>query len=311
MGASNFCCVKTTNQDEYYSAAKGSKLAYISKCSEYVLLKNIIKIQALLRGWLDRRKFEKLKIKLYNEKVDKLLFDFSINHLTKFSKLPPYKFTEYPESSSSEFFNRFFKNPTLLDNGAIYIGEWSETDSKKFGKGIQIWKDGSIYEGFWLKDKAYGKGRLIHANGDVYEGEWLEHKSHGRGIYYHKDGAKYEGEWKEDQQHGQGIEIWPDGAKYEGQYERGMKNGRGKFEWADGSKYEGNFKNNNIEGFGVYEWPDKRRFEGSWKENKMNGKGVFTWIDGRKYIGEYLNDKKHGQGVFEWYFFTFLFILLS
>jgi hypothetical protein len=55
-----------------------------------------------------------------------------------------------------------------LDNGAIYIGEWSS--DKKFGKGIQIWKDGSIYEGFWINDMANGKGRLYHANGDIYDG---------------------------------------------------------------------------------------------------------------------------------------------
>ena len=38
------------------------------------------------------------------------------------------------------------------------------------GKGRQIWPDGSMYEGWWMDNKANGKGRLIHADGDVYDG---------------------------------------------------------------------------------------------------------------------------------------------
>jgi hypothetical protein len=38
------------------------------------------------------------------------------------------------------------------------------------GKGKQIFKDGSIYEGWFKQDKAEGRGRLIHADGDIYEG---------------------------------------------------------------------------------------------------------------------------------------------
>ena len=38
------------------------------------------------------------------------------------------------------------------------------------GKGRQIWPDGSMYEGWWMDNKANGAGRLIHADGDVYDG---------------------------------------------------------------------------------------------------------------------------------------------
>lgn len=37
---------------------------------ELIILINIVKIQSLLRGWLARRKFTKLKIDAYNTKVD-------------------------------------------------------------------------------------------------------------------------------------------------------------------------------------------------------------------------------------------------
>ena len=66
------------------------------------------------------------------------------------------------------------------------------------GRGIQIWLDGSRYEGYWKNNKANGYGRLIHADGDVYEGEWKDDKADGYGTYFHSDGAKYEGQWKDD-----------------------------------------------------------------------------------------------------------------
>ena len=84
------------------------------------------------------------------------------------------------------------RGPHELDNGAIYIGEWSRA-AKRHGRGEQTWTDGSKYVGWWAQDMANGKGRLIHADGDVYEGEWLNDKAHGQGKYEHMDGAKYVG----------------------------------------------------------------------------------------------------------------------
>ena len=57
--------------------------------------------------------------------------------------------------------------------------------------GVQVWPDGSKYEGQWYQDTACGKGKLIHADGDIYEGEWFNDKAHGYGVYTHSNGAKY------------------------------------------------------------------------------------------------------------------------
>ena len=38
-------------------------------------------------------------------------------------------------------------------NGAIYKGQWSR-DGQREGKGLQIWRDGNKYEGYWKADKA-------------------------------------------------------------------------------------------------------------------------------------------------------------
>lgn len=49
----------------------------------------------------------------------------------------------------------------------------------------------SLYEGYWLFDKANGKGRVVHGNGDIYDGEWKNGKANGQGLYLHMDGTKY------------------------------------------------------------------------------------------------------------------------
>lgn len=57
-----------------------------------------------------------------------------------------------------------------LENGAQYEGEWLRGSQIRQGMGLQLWPDGSMYEGYWADNKANGKGRLIHADGDVYDG---------------------------------------------------------------------------------------------------------------------------------------------
>ena len=139
---------------------------------------------------------------------------------------------------------------TEYENRAVYYGERCKENEHRHGRGIQIWNDGSKYEGYWKRDKANIRGKLTHADGDTYEGDWLDDKAQGYGRYIHTDGARYEGFWKEDKQEGRGKETWPDGACYEGEYKQGKKSGNGLFKWADGSKYDGNFLDNNIHGLG-------------------------------------------------------------
>ena len=81
------------------------------------------------------------------------------------------------------------------------------------GLGLQLYRDGSLYEGEFLQGKPHGQGRLIHASFlgsmsqtdllaytssspdirlddnlekegcDIYEGSWLDGKAHGYGEY--------------------------------------------------------------------------------------------------------------------------------
>ena len=278
-------------------------LSYYSKN-----LSPIIKIQSVIKGRMTRKNMQKDKNSGRKEESKKSNIGINykpIDAIPQYaneainateSRIGKFIYDKLESNSDRELID---KGPFELDNQAVYVGQWNKM-GLRHGKGMQIWPDGSKYEGYWKNDTANGKGRLIHSDGDVYEGNWVNDKANGIGTYLHVDGAKYIGEWVEDKQHGKGKETWPDGSFFEGTYDNGRKHGKGRFCWADGSTYEGEFYLNNIQGLGIYHWSDGRTHNGYWKNNKMEGKGTFTWADGRKYIGDYIDDKKHGYGEFVW-----------
>ncbi|CAI2372777.1 unnamed protein product [Moneuplotes crassus] len=163
-----------------------------------------------------------------------------------------------------------------------YQGEYDDTRQKPIGCGIEVFPDGSLYEG-----ENGGPGRLIKANGDMYEGEFDNNKADGEGTYITKDGQKYVGSWSKDKKQGKGVETWPDGARYEGDYKEGNWHGKGEYTLADNSNYKGYFKNGEICGKGKYKWADGDTYNGEWKDSKMHGKGVFKWKDGKTYEGDF------------------------
>ena len=103
---------------------------------------------------------------------------------------------QYTETSDTMDVDQ--RKPTLLENGAIYVGEWN-VENQRHGKGKVFFKDGSIFEGHWLYGMVNGLGRHIHSDGAYYLGQWKDDMVHGKGILMHKDGASYDGEWSCDQ----------------------------------------------------------------------------------------------------------------
>ena len=61
------------------------------------------------------------------------------------------------------------------------------------GPGIMMTSTGSLYEGYWKKNKREGRGRHIYFDGAVYIGEWCNDNMHGRGTYYESNGNIFEG----------------------------------------------------------------------------------------------------------------------
>ncbi|CAD8115348.1 unnamed protein product [Paramecium sonneborni] len=192
------------------------------------------------------------------------------------------------------------KQPYLLNDNSIYIGEWFER--KRHGFGYQI-NDDYIYEGYWHNDKYHGNGRIIYENGNVYIGQFQEGQYDGEGFLKNTDQNNiiYEGQWSKGIKNGFGREQMCDGQIYIGQFKQNERHGPGKlFNLRDQYIFEGEWMKGNIYDKGIVAWQDGRRFEGDWKNNMMNGQGIFYWPGGKKYVGNYLNNMRDGYG--EYYY---------
>lgn len=139
------------------------------------------------------------------------------------------------------------QNFGFSDKNYEYFGDYQK--GQKSGFGIQRWKDGAIYHGYFSNNKANHIGYFKHADGDVYKGDFKDDRACGYGLYKHANGASYEGMWSDDSQNGIGVEVWTDFSEYKGEYVKGKKHGIGYYKWADGSSYEGEWFENSLHGF--------------------------------------------------------------
>ena len=73
------------------------------------------------------------------------------------------------------------------------------------------------------------QGVQIYADGSKYEGEWREGLKHGEGIFTWNDGRSYVGEYKNDKKHGRGTYTWTNGCEYSGQWRNGKQHGEGTY----------------------------------------------------------------------------------
>ena len=260
--------------------------------------KKIIFIQSKLRGFLIRKE-------LYNYKqIKEISIDYNTDQLEKSpiilrlnNLLPKFELTDKEEYEINNTNNKIIA--ILYPNNSIYKGMINKKGQRE-GFGKYFLSDGSIYKGFFHKNKMEGRGRIININGFVYEGEFKNGKSNGYGKYIALDGTSYKGTWLDDKQSGSGNEIYPDGSFYNGNFKNGKKNGFGKLVFKDKNIFEGNFINNDINGEGAFYWKDGRIYIGNWNNNKMNGYGIFIWPDKKKYYGNYINNLKEGFGIFYW-----------
>ena len=125
----------------------------------------------------------------------------------------------------------------------IYEGEM--VDSKREGRGICLYTDGTLYEGEWRRNMEHGFGKLMSSDRKkiIYEGEWERGKMQGTGTYYYGSsdplqlGSRYTGEFKENLRYGMGRYFLADGSIYDGQWRDGVMNGLGVFTWPDSSMY--------------------------------------------------------------------------
>ena len=67
-----------------------------------------------------------------------------------------------------------------LEDGELYIGEWSVSGKEPEGRGI-LSRPGFRYEGEFRKGKPSGYGRGIFEDGSYYLGYWKNGKKEGKG----------------------------------------------------------------------------------------------------------------------------------
>ena len=206
----------------------------------------------------------------------------------------------------------------------IYIGELSAEDSNssnhlRDGLGCLVFKDGSMYEGYFFKGNFFDYGRFVTVEGKVIEGSWNGSLFNGKGIiktfnpdsfytgsiennYSEGQGRQvtqkyeYEGGFHLDKKQGFGNLNFKDGRSYSGYFFQDKQCGRGKFTYTDGSIAEGKWDKNQLNGLGEKTWINGEKYKGNFENGARWGKGKMTWPDGRYYKGYWKSDLFHGKG---------------
>ncbi|OMJ78706.1 hypothetical protein SteCoe_21426 [Stentor coeruleus] len=165
------------------------------------------------------------------------------------------------------------------------------------GQGMQIWEDGSKYDGTWEDNIPNGHGTYCDLYGDIYTGLFLQGRANGFGTLTKKEGGVYSGNWVLDSPKGKGLKYIQGGNVYIGDFDHGRKSGYGELTYINGDKYKGFFKNGQFHGFGVFLWKTGKSYSGNWENGKRAGFGLFTYPNQRKYTGFFEYNKRHGFGV--------------
>ena len=90
-------------------------------------------------------------------------------------------------------------------------------NGKKY-HGVETYKHGGRYEGYFGGDEFHGTGFFKWPGGRTYNGDWTYGKMDGQGECIYEDGAIYKGQWKNGMKHGNGVMTWPDGRVYDGEW---------------------------------------------------------------------------------------------
>ena len=159
------------------------------------------------------------------------------------------------------------KSTVYAVDGSQYCGEWR--NNRKEGKGVQVYRNGNKFDGFFANDKRHGQGSFFVKRGTrlrlQYSGEWSEDKKHGLGTYHFESGNRYEGSWEHGVIQGWGIMYYENEDRYEGDWVDNKRNGTGTLYLANGDRFQGNFSDDKKEGPGTYYYVSKnQRLDGEW-----------------------------------------------
>ena len=163
-----------------------------------------------------------------------------------------------------------FYNSTTNSN---YHGEYNNNIPKGFG----IFSNPSLtLRGYWERENLNGIGLEVWEDGTYYQGEFLNSKKNGVGLYRWPDGTIYQGEFINNQMSGSGLILYSDDRIYAGEILNGFMNGYGIYIWENGNKYMGYYLQDTKHGFGVFIWKHKPfvGYFGFWEMGKQHGVGA-------------------------------------
>ena len=172
-------------------------------------------------------------------------------------------------SNSINGIARFYNNKYK----STFIGEYRNNIPNGFG--VYHIKSLSM-QGYWYESKLNGIVIEVWDDGTYYQGEYENNKKNGIGLYRWPDGTIYQGEFNNGQISGRGIIYNSDDSVFSGELLNGYMNGYGVFTWSSGAIYMGNYLQDIKHGFGIYIWDSKVFicYIGFWEMGKQHGIGV-------------------------------------
>ena len=154
-----------------------------------------------------------------------------------------------------------------------FYGEYHNNMPQGFG----IYKvKGLTLIGFWNNSTLNGIAIEVWPDGSYYQGEYFNNKKNGVGLYRWPDGTIYQGEFRNGNMTGNGIIFYSDDSAFSGEMLNGYMNGYGIFSWSNGALYMGYYLQDIKHGFGIYVWDSKKFicYIGFWDMGKQQGIGA-------------------------------------
>jgi hypothetical protein len=266
-------------------------------------------INKFIRGYLFRKKFERLRPKL--EAQDRKIQEYIITKFTseKVKKAENQKTNKFDIDGWKKYYtqNKEIEKITqnqenlietkfsIFENKEYYSGTFNKKN-QKHGFGVCITRQSDKYQGYWLENNYNGWGELIDKKGTIWYGQFVNGKFTGKGEKYTLDGNCFIGDFENFEKNGVGEED-TEFYNYKGTFKNDKKQGKGKiYMKLLKDVYEGDFLNDCITGNGEYHWANKNLYIGEFLNGKMHGKGINKWPDGTCYEGDYVNGIKEGYG---------------
>lgn len=186
-------------------------------------------------------------------------------------------------------------SPSLsFADGSAYIGDLN-AQGQIDGNGRMRWKNGDLYEGYFVAGLFHGEGKLSSKSSGIYVGNFVAGEMEGQGELTYQDGSRYSGEFRNNQFNGKGRLIFQDSSSYTGDFAKGRPQGKGQWIFADGAIYIGEVASGAITGKGELTRGESK-YVGDFVSGKMHGNGVFIDEAGGTYSGEFQDDTFKGQG---------------